>query len=342
MSISTDLLSETTEYQAGYDVLSDVLKTMRISGATLLNEEYASPWALAIPNTDRVGEILNVNPDTRVVVFHLVKRGYIEVVLPTQTAIVEAGEIAICFGGLAHQIGQGSDQGTHVQPVEVERLLSGYENPFQPQEKMVRSTALVCGVFLMHNFKLNPLLVSLPPLLHVPAQRSNGLHPLNVIAELMTQEIGRKSAGSDYALDRLLELACAEAIRFHLKFLPSQSTGWLAGLRDPVVSRALALIHAQPGHDWTVSRLAEAVAMSPSRFAARFAGAIQESPMAYVTKWRMNVAARLLANAQVDICEIATQIGYESLPAFNRAFKQHLGLPPATWRSRHSLLVSAS
>ena len=338
MSISTNLLPETTEYQPKCDVLSDVLKTMRISGTTLLNEEYASPWALAIPNANRIGEILNISSDTRVVVFHLVKQGYIEVIMsPEQTAIVEAGEMAICFGGLAHQIGQGIGQSTDVQSLAVERLLAGGENPFQPQEKTVRSAALVCGVFLMDNFKLNPLLTSLPSLLHVPAQRSNGLHPLNVLAELMTQEIGGKSAGSDYALDRLLELACAEAIRFHLKSLPSQSTGWLTGLRDPVVSRALAMIHAQPGYDWTVSSLAEAVAMSPSRFAARFVGAIQESPMAYITKWRMNVAARLLANSQQAISEIATQIGYESLPAFNRAFKRHLGLPPATWRSRHSL-----
>ena len=332
MSISTDLLSETTERIPECDVFSDVLKTMHISGSTLLNENYVSPWAITIPDTNRIGSILNLTPNTRVVVFHLVKRGYIEIILPQeQTVIVEAGELAICFGGREHQVGQGCG----VPPLEVEKLLFGGNNPFQPQEKTVQSTALVCGVFLMHHFKLNPLLEALPLFLHVSTQRFNGLHNLSVIAELMTQEMDRKLAGSDYVVDRLLELTCAEAIRFYLESLPPQSTGWLTGLRDPVISRALAMIHAQPGYNWTVSSLAKGVMMSPSRFAARFGSAIGESPMAYITTWRMNVAARLLASTQQDINAVAAQVGYASLPAFNRAFKRHLGFPPAAWRSRH-------
>ncbi|MBV8884042.1 MAG: AraC family transcriptional regulator [Chroococcidiopsidaceae cyanobacterium CP_BM_RX_35] len=332
MPISTDLLSKTTEGIPECDVFSDVLKTMHISGSTLLNEDYVSPWALAIPDTDLTGAILNLNPDTRAIVFHLVKQGYIEMILPQeQTVIVEAGELAICFGGSEHQVGQGSG----VPPLKVEKLLFGGNNPFQPQEQTVRSTSLICGVFLIHHFKLNPLLAALPPLLHTSVQRFNGLHNLSVIAELMTQEIDRKKAGSDYVVDRLLELTCAEAIRFYLESLPPQSTGWLTGLRDPVISRALAMIHAQPGHNWTVSNLAEGVMMSPSRFAARFGSAIGKSPMAYVTTWRMNIAARLLASRQQDINAIAAQVGYASLPAFNRSFKRHLGFPPAAWRSRH-------
>jgi len=95
------------------------------------------------------------------------------------------------------------------------------------------------------------------------------------------------------------------------------------------------MIHSQPGEYWSVKRLAQGVAMSPSRFAARFSAALTDSPMAYVTKWRMNVAGRLLAESSQGIGEIAATVGYENAASFTRTFKRYLGVSPAVWRSRH-------
>ena len=329
-----EFLAETTVAAPSYDVLSDVLRSLRIGGSTLLNDEYALPWAIAIPNTDRLGVLLQVPKNVRVVAFHFVKRGYIEIAIKDDNrAIVEAGEIAICFGGVAHQISQGDNP----LVLDVETLLTGGENVFKSRcsdRSQIRSAALTCGVFLLHDIELNPLISALPPLLQLSTNRANGFPNLTAIADLIVQEVDRTQVGSEYVVERLLELLCAEAVRSHVNSTSMESSGWIVGLKDPAIGKAIALIHAQPGNSWTIEKIANAVSLSPSRFAARFGSAIGESPMAYIAKWRMNLAGRLLRRTTQGVQQIATEVGYESLPAFNRAFKKHLGLPPAAWRSQ--------
>jgi len=316
------------------DILSDVLRSMRISGSMLLNDDYSPPWAIAIPDADRMAMLLGVKARVQVVAFHLVKRGSIEMTSACGKSIIaEAGEIIIGFGGMAHQILQGNPPSI----LSIETLLAGDANIFAPTHKdQTRYTSLTCGVFLLHDVELNPLFTALPPWLHLSTRSPNGGRNFALVADSLTQEVDQSLMGRGYVIDRLLELFCAEAIRSHIELASSQATGWSSGLKDPIVGGAIALIHANPGDTWTVQRLAECMSLSPSRFAARFVAAIGDSPMAYVTKWRMNVASRLLTQTQQGIQEIATTVGYESLAAFNRAFKKHLGLPPAAWRSHRA------
>lgn len=110
---------------------------------------------------------------------------------------------------------------------------------------------------------------------------------------------------------------------------------WFIGFKDPVVGRAITLIHANPGVDWSVAKFAQGVSMSPSRFAARFSVAVEDSPMGYVTKWRMNIASRLLDESDKNVEEIAAKVGYENVASFSRAFKRNLKMTPTAWRSRH-------
>jgi AraC-like DNA-binding protein len=265
-----------------------------------------------------------------VVAFHLVKRGYIEVTPDgSDPLIIEAGEIAICFGGVAHRLSQGSIK----KALSVESLLTARINPFQPTGNQVRSTTLMCGVFMVRNIELNPLFSSLPSLLHVSSLHPGSVHNLTGVLNWMAQETTEKIQGSTFVIERLLELLCAESLRAYLVTAPSDSR-WCFGIKDPVVGRALSLIHSRPGDDWSVKRLAQGVAMSPSRFAARFTATLGDSPIAYVTKWRMNIAGRLLDESQRGIEEIATEVGYENVAAFSRAFKRHLGVSPTVWRSR--------
>lgn len=298
---------------------------MRISGSTLLNDEYALPWAISIPDTHALAKLLGVPASVWVVAFHLVKRGYVEISSDEGDLLhVEAGECAICFGGVAHQLAQGEAASVF----SVENLLAANENPFRPMKTQTsRPAALICGIFLWHHTELNPLFASLPSLLHLSVRQFPNLHQLT---DLLIQEVEGNALGSGYVIDRLLELLCAEAVRSYAQTILARS--WFGGLNDPIVKQAIAYIHGHPEVNWTVQGLAELVVMSPSRFAARFVAAIGESPMGYVAKWRMNVASRLLQETLQGVDEIALQVGYSSSSAFNRAFKKYLGLPPATWR----------
>lgn len=329
---TTNSFAKTTGTDYLEDVLSDALKSMRVSGSVLLREEYAAPWGVAIPNTKQLAALFGLKTGVRVVAFHLVESGHCEIKLENEeTVVIETGEMAVCFSGVAHQI----KQGVNPQILSVASLLGGDANPLRPaMTAHGRGTALLCGVFLLQDIFLNPLFAALPPLLRTSVSQPGEFHNLSGVARLMAQEIDRKTLGGGYIVERLLEALCAETIRAHIAATPRQEANWLSGIQDPVVGRAVAAIHAQPGKDWSVKLLAQAVAMSPSRFAARFTVALGSSPMVYVAQWRMNVACRLLASTQQNIGQIATAVGYESQAAFNRAFKKYVGVPPTTWRAQ--------
>lgn len=329
--------AETTLYEDNSCALSNVLNTMRISGSMLINEEYAPPWGVAIPDANKLQKLLKQSNDVRVVAFHFVKRGHIEITPEGgEPLIIEAGEMVICFGGAAHTLSQGDVN----QALPVETLLAGGANPFQPNTaNKVRTTSLMCGVFMLRNVSLNPLFSALPAMLHVSALQASKLHNLSGVLNWINRE-AEQVTQCTFVIERLLELLCAEVLRAHLEAASAESS-WFFGLRDPIVGRAITLIHAKPGDDWSVKRLAQGVTMSPSRFAARFAVALGESPMAYVTKWRMNVAGRLLDESKQGVGEIAADVGYENVAAFSRTFKRHLGVSPAAWRQRQGVEVVA-
>jgi transcriptional regulator GlxA family with amidase domain len=135
-------------------------------------------------------------------------------------------------------------------------------------------------------------------------------------------------------LARLTELLFIEVLRGHMATLQPQAIGWLSALNDRLVGRALQLLHAEPAQAWTVESMARRLGTSRSVIGTRFKRLLDESPMHYLTRWRLQLAAQLLRDGAQSIAAIATQVGYESEPAFNRAFKRHAGEPPATWRAR--------
>lgn len=329
---TTDSFAKATGFRRSEDVFTDVLRALRISGGVLLREAYQPPWAVKVPAAEELATLLGAGAGERVVAFHLVEFGQCEIKPEGgEPVLLKAGEMAICFGGEAHRISQGRA----AKPLAIEDLLDGRRHmqcaaPGSP----AAATSLLCGVFTLRHTDYNPLLTALPRLLHASLSRAGEMHNLAGAARLMAEEIDRKSPGSAYVVERLLEVLCAEAIRAHLETVSPAEAGWFRGLKDQIVGRAIAAIHAAPGDAWSVQRLADEVAVSPSRFAARFVEATGESPMAYVAKWRMSVACRRLTRSRQAIEQIASEVGYESVAAFNRAFRKHLGLPPAAWRSR--------
>lgn len=312
----------------GSDPLDDALEDLRITGSVLLHETYVAPWAIAVPGEARLRQILGVEADTRVLLFHFVRHGVFTLRMAGHDPVtVEAGEVAICATGAAHRMSLGRG----ASAMAIEAVLQGAASGSAPQAG-ADATELVCGVFLAHAAPLNPMLGALPPVVKVATGDATFSPMLTGVAWMLAHEVDRKALGG-FTAARVIELFCAESIRAFQRSAGAEHTGWFRGLADPRISEAIRCVHAAPGDRWSVESLAGIVALSPSRFAARFREVMGRSVMGYVAAWRANVACRLLRESKLGMGEIAGRVGYESLPAFSRAFKSQLGQAPAAWRA---------
>lgn len=310
------------------DPLDEALDDLRISGSVLLHEAYAAPWVIAVPDENQLRQVLGVGSDVRVFVFHLVRSGGFELRLDGQDAIpIRTSEVVICPGGAGHQMRQGSG----AKSVALEGILRGEDMPVVTRGT-AGATELVCGVFYMRAGSLNPMLNALPPFFRVATDDAVTSPLLAGVAALLSREVDR-GAQRSFTAARLLEVFCAEAIRAYQRTDGTTSPGWFRGLADPRISDAIRRIHAAPAQGWSVHSLASSVALSPSRFAARFKEMTGQSVMGYVSNLRANAACRLLRDTELDLTQIAYRIGYESLPSFSRAFKEKTGKAPAIWRT---------
>lgn len=184
------------------------------------------------------------------------------------------------------------------------------------------AATFVCGFLGCDRRPFNPLLASLPRLLHMRKMSSAWL---DGFARQVTKEAQLGRPGADSVLTRLAELMFIELLRRYLEELPEGRTGWLAGLRDAVVGRALMLMHERPGHPWSLDTLARESAASRSNLAKRFTELVGQPPMQYLAQWRMQVASNLLAQSGAKVAAIGAQVGYDSEAAFSRAFKKATG-----------------
>jgi AraC-like DNA-binding protein len=192
----------------------------------------------------------------------------------------------------------------------------------------------ICGFLGCDLRPFNPLLATLPRLLHIRGAVRGQDDRLSRLMELTLTEARDDNPGAESVRLRLSELMFVEVIRRHVAALPPEQAGWLAGLRDEFVGRALGLLHERAAHGWTLDELASAVGLSRSAFAERFTRLVGEPPMQYLTRWRMQLAARLLSEGAAKVAAIALEVGYDSEAAFSRAFKKTAGVSPAAWRQR--------
>jgi AraC-like DNA-binding protein len=198
-------------------------------------------------------------------------------------------------------------------------------------------TRFICGYLGCDLRPFNPLLAALPRRMHM---RGLSATWLGGFTRQLTEESRLGRAGADTVITRLAELMFIEALRRYLEDLPAGQTGWLAGLRDEVVGRALALLHARPAHPWTLAELARESASSRSRLAERFTEMVGLPPMQYLTRWRMQVAANLLAQGGAKVAGVASEAGYDSEAAFSRAFKKATGMAPGAWREARRAAIA--
>lgn len=312
------------------DALSDVLQLIRLTGGVFLNAEFTHPWLVRTRHSRKIADVLMPEAE-HMVEYHLIVEGNCYAKLEDgEPVLLETGDVVMFPHGEAHLL--GSDLSTPAVPTE-ELLGSGVDDFAELRYGGGgQLTRLVCGFLACDRTLCSPLLATMPRLLKVSSRGSEAGAWLETYMRFSVAERIEQRAGGACILAKLSELMFVEAIRRHIESLPADRTGWLAGLRDTFISRALALLHGKPARPWTVEDLGKQVGLSRSALAERFTYYIGQPPMQYLTQWRLSLAAHQLRTTGRPIAAIAEEVGYDSEAAFNRAFKREFGAPPATWR----------
>jgi AraC-like DNA-binding protein len=322
------------------DALSDVLRAVRLTGAAFFDVVARAPWCAEQPTREQV--LPKILPGAEhLISYHVVTEGecYAARIGDAEPVHLRAGEVVVFTRGDPHVM--SSAPGMRAQPVtqaEIEVATTGplpfFRDVFDGGDGDRPPTVkLVCGFLACDAQPFNPLLDNLPAV--IKSGKADGDTPwLSEFIRLAMLAASSKRAGGESVLAKLTELMFIEVVRRHLEALPPGQSGWLAGLRDPSVGKALSLMHGAPAQPWTLEGLAKEVGLSRSVLAERFAGLVGMPPMYYLANWRMQMAAGLLSGGTTNIAAIAAETGYGSEAAFSRAFKKVVGMPPAAWRRR--------
>ena len=316
------------------DVLSEVLKTVKLDGAVFFNGEFSAPWCMREPDACTMASFLSAH-SKHVIIFHLIAegRGHARVEHDGRAVPLVAGDIVMFPHGDAHLMGNGSpvapvDSAQQLQQVLAEgRVLSQFGGGGE-------LTKVICGYMTCERQLSQVFLAGLPPIVKINIRdHASG----KWLEDTLRYSVGHAEAsgpGGAAVLAKLSEALFVETLRRYIAQLTPAQTGWLAGVRDPEVGKALALLHRQPAHPWTIATLANEVGVSRSVLAERFRHYLSDTPMGYLTRWRLQLAAQLLTSTSKSVAEVAGEVGYESEPSFNRAFKREFSLPPARFRSQ--------
>jgi AraC-like DNA-binding protein len=314
------------------DILSEVLRDLRLESAVFCVLELHEPWALA-------KDPLEAAP------FHIVVEGQCVLERAGAEPIeLGAGDLVILPQGAEHVL--ASATGMERTPFKQVLHQNGTSETWTPGTPVGRPLEIrfgnpagviarvISGVFAFRDLRRNPILEGLPGVIHLPGEHGRGPAWLESSLRLLLDEAFSEAPGSSTVAQRVADIMFVQAIRAFLSSNPTASGGWLRGLTDPQVSKALALVHSAPEVALTLEGLAREVGMSRTVFAQRFRLLVGESVMAYVARRRMHVAAGLLGSADLSLAEVAARVGYDSDVAFSKAFKRWSGEAPGRYRSR--------
>jgi AraC-like DNA-binding protein len=332
------------------DVLSEVLRVIRLSGAIHFLGEFTEPWAFMSSSPDMLPARLEPGAES-ITPFHVMVSGRCWVSCGKLPPIaLEKGDVFVVARGDQHVM--TSDPG--LVPVPIKKI---YAQPLRDQITVLRhggggeETRFICG-YLHSDQRFSPLLDAVPALVCIRVRdgklilEAAAADLRSTIAFTIEHQAGWWAAAIDHLvaeatqpgpgnralMARLSELLFLEVLRWQLNLVAEGRRGWLVGLNDPQVGRVLTLLHAAPARAWTVEELAHRAAISRAALAKRFVELVGETPMQYLTGWRMQLARRLLSESPLGLGEIASRVGYDSEAAFNRAFRRVVGIPPASWR----------
>ncbi len=317
------------------DALSEVLRVAHLTGGVFLHAEFFAPWCIATQIApEHCAPMLG--PASHLILYHYIVEGTLEFRVDgeDETTTLSAGEVILLPRNNTHRMGSdlslpavlGTDI---VEPSREGGLLSIHHGGNGARTRMV------CGFLGCNGAEGNPVLSTLPSVLKLNVAEAGAAAWIRSTFQYAADEVAAGRPGSETVLAKLSELLFVEAVRRYTETLPKDQTGWLAGLRDPFVARALALLHRDVARPWTVDDLGREIGLSRSALADRFVRLIGVPPMHYLANWRMQVATEKLRNTNASLAQLAESVGYESEAAFSRAFKKAVGTAPATWRRAH-------
>jgi AraC-like DNA-binding protein len=331
------------------DTLSDVLRGVRLRGAVFFHVSGTRDWAAEAPPASEIAPLL-MHGVEHVMEYHALAQGSCWAGIPGQPAVhLSAGDVVMFPHGDGHVISSAPGMraahdvdavaGALVAPLPLRVVFEGPQMLSSAPSDYRPDATIVCGFLGCDLHPFNPLIAALPHMLYLRASAADAWlaqFPQQAVAECCA-----KRPGGEALLARMSEMMFLHAVRRYAEQLPPHSAGWLAALGDRVVGRALALMHEEPAHDWSIDELGRRAGLSRSSLHERFNQLVGMPPMQYLAQWRMQVAARLLLETRESVAGVALDVGYDSEAAFNRAFKRLVGTPPATWRRERGAALAA-
>ncbi|HEY3650519.1 MAG TPA: AraC family transcriptional regulator [Streptosporangiaceae bacterium] len=303
------------------DALTAVLAVAGVRGTVAATLDAAEPWGLA----------LDAVPGAA---FHAVTEGLAWLCIPGRPDTrLMPGDVVLLPTGIGHVLASAPDADSvpfdHVAAEQAMAVGQDLRLGAGP-----RQTRILCASYHQNPAATVPLLTLLPDVLHVPARQAGAA--LDATLRLLACEISRSQPGGPAVLDRIVDILLVQLLRTWLEVAPApdRAASWLSALTDPVAGPALAVLHTQPSRDWTVPSLAAAIGVSRATLARRFPAQVGCTPAAYLTRWRMDLAAVRLRDTDDTVGAIARSLGYTSEYAFNRAFTRHRHIPPGRYRTR--------
>ena len=302
-------MAETSE-----DALSDILRLIRLKGCVYFQSDFSSPWGMDMG----AGSFAQ---------FHLVVRGQCWLIMDGLRHRLAAGDIVVLPHGDAHTL---VDEPS-TQPRAGPDVLMDIQSGRQPFPEGELSTRLLCGHFEFDRNLNHPLIRDLPKRIHLKGMHLGQPNWLEAITPILIGETGAGQPGGETVSERLAEVLLIQVLRTHL-LTQAEDAGFLAAIGDQRINRALKVIHLGAGDTLTLSDVAREVGMSRSGLAVRFRELVGDTPMNYLTNWRMLKARDMLVSGSLSLAEVAEQVGYSSEAAFSRAFKREFDQNPSAYR----------
>jgi AraC-like DNA-binding protein len=315
------------------DAFSQILSGVKLNGAVYFTAEFSAPWGHTTPPSNTLAARFAAEAE-HLVIYHLVTEGVAVVeLMDGQILELKAGDVVVFPNADPHHISSSQGGARPFPNYGISAKIESHDLSPLRAGGGGEVTRFVCGYMTCDPNVTRPILSGLPPAFKVSLRSDrSGLWLENSIKHLV-EEAASGRIGSEAMLAKLSEALFIDTLRRHVAGLPEQQKGWLAGTRDPVVGKSLSLLHSRIAHPWTIATLADEVGISRSALVERFARYLLEPPMAYLTRWRLQLAALSLERTSRGVAEIAAEVGYESEAAFSRAFKREFGQPPGRYRS---------
>ncbi|HTS46790.1 MAG TPA: AraC family transcriptional regulator [Bryobacteraceae bacterium] len=317
------------------DAFSEILSGVKLNGAVFFSAEFSAPWGFSSPASNNMAATLDLQVSHLVLYHLLIEGGAVVGFADGQSLELRPGDVVIFPHGDAHHMSSGKGAvppfpnygiNAKIKARDLSPLRAGGDG---------ETSRFVCGYMTCDPYLSRPILSGLPPVFKVNIRADRSGHWLESSILHLVEEAASGRVGSEAMLAKLSEALFVDTLRRYVAGLPEQQTGWLSGARDPIVGKSLGLLHSRVAHPWTIADLADQVGISRSALVERFTRYLSEPPMTYLTRWRLQLAARSLEKTSRGVAEIAADIRYESEAAFNRAFKREFGQPPGRYRSDH-------